>query len=131
MYQKLTEMLFRLCRAAGTPGDEEAVRAAAEREFAPYAETGTDALGNLTAKMGNPGAKEHILVDAHLDQIGLIVTQVDENGFLRVDRCGGVERRVLPGSPVTVLGRETLRGIVCCTPPHLAGEVKEKVPPVE
>lgn len=130
MYQKLTEMLFRLCRAAGTPGDEETVRAAAEREFAPYAETGTDALGNLTAKMGDPGAKEHILVDAHLDQIGLIVTQVDENGFLRVDRCGGVDRRVMPGTAVTVFGEKALCGVVCCTPPHLTGGKEEEVPEV-
>ena len=130
MYRKLTEMLFRLCGAAGTPGDESAPRDAAEREFAPYAETGTDTLGNLTAKMGDPEAREHILVDAHLDQIGLIVTQVDENGFLHIDRCGGVDRRVMPGTAVTVFGEKPLCGIVCCMPPHLTGGKEEEVPEI-
>lgn len=124
------EMLFRLCRAAGTSGDETEARKAAEREFAPFAETGTDALGNLTAEMGDKSSKTHILVDAHLDQIGLVVTNVDDKGFLRVDRCGGVDRRVLPGTAVTVFGEKTLCGVVCCTPPHLTGGKEGEVPEV-
>ncbi len=130
MNAEMTEMLFRLCRAVGTPGDEAGVRAAAEREFAPFAETGTDALGNLTAEMGDGSSPVHLLVDAHLDQIGLVVTEVDEKGFLRVDGCGGVDRRVLPGTAVTVFGKKTLCGVVCCTPPHLNGGKEDEVPEV-
>ena len=122
------KMLFRLCRAAGTSGDEAGANEAAAREFAPFAETGTDALGNLTAEMGDKSSPTHILVDAHLDQIGLIVTEVDDKGFLRVDRCGGVDRRELPGTAVTVFGKKTLCGVVCCTPPHLTGGKEDEVP---
>jgi putative aminopeptidase FrvX len=124
------QMLFRLCRAAGTSGDESAVCEAAAREFAPYAETGTDALGNLTAVLGDKSSSTRILVDAHLDQIGLVVTNIDDKGFLHVDRCGGVDRRVLPGTAVTVYGAETLCGVVCCTPPHLTGGKEDEVPEV-
>lgn len=127
----LRRLIFRLCGAPGVSGEEAPVLRAAREELEKYASVRADALGNLTAEMGKKDAEEHVLLDAHLDQIGLIVTRIDDAGFLRVDRCGGVDRRVLPGSPVAVLGRETLRGIVCCTPPHLAGEDKEKVPPVE
>lgn len=123
-------MLFRLCRAPGTPGDETGVRGAAAREFAPYAETSADALGNLAAVMGDQSASAHILVDAHLDQIGLIVTGVDDQGFLHVDCCGGMDRRVLPGTAVTVYGKETLCGVVACTPPHLTGGKDGEVPEV-
>jgi endoglucanase len=61
----------------------------------------------------------HILLDAHLDQIGLIVTGIDKTGFLRVAKCGGADARVLAGHEVTVHGREKLFGVVCSTPPHL------------
>lgn len=130
MHQELMEMLFRLCGAAGTPGDETEARAAAEREFAPYAATGTDALGNLTAEIGCKTAKTHLLIDAHLDQIGLIVTGIDEKGFLHVDRCGGTDRRVMPGTAVTVFGQKPLCGVVCCMPPHLTGGKEEEVPEI-
>ena len=126
----LGETLFRLCRAAGTPGDEAAVREAAAREFAPYAETAADALGNLTAALGDKSSPARILVEAHLDQIGLVVTDIDDKGFLHVDRCGGVDRRVLPGTAVTVYGKETLCGVVSCTPPHLTGGKEDEVPEV-
>ena len=129
--EQLGELIFRLCGAPGVAGEEAPVLRAAAEELKKYASVHTDALGNLTAEMGKKDAKEHVLLDAHLDQIGLIVTRIDDEGFLHVDQCGGVDRRVLPGSPVTVLGRETLRGIVCCTPPHLAGDNEGKVLPVE
>lgn len=127
MNDELKDLIFRLCKADGTPGDETHALKAAEKEFAPCAKTGTDALGNLTAEMGDPDSKTHILVDAHLDQIGMIVTGIEENGFLHIDRCGGIDRRVLPGTAVTVFGKEKINGIVCCMPPHLTGGDEEKV----
>lgn len=130
MNQELKEIVFRLCRAEGTPGDETGARRAAEKEFAPYAETGTDVLGNLTAEMGNSDAETHILVDAHLDQIGLIVTGIEKNGFLRVDRCGGMDRRVMPGTAMAVYGKQKLTGVVCCTPPQFPDVREEKVPAI-
>lgn len=126
----ICEILTRLCTAPGSSGDEaEAARTAAE-EFSKYAQVRTDAMGNMIAEMGAPDAKEHVLLDAHLDQIGMIVTDVDKNGFLRIDRCGGTDRRVLPGTPVTVYGKEPLCGIVCCTPPHLSDGDEDKVEPI-
>ncbi len=126
--QELKELVFRLCKAGGTPGDESAAAAAAAQKFPGCAETHTDALGNLLAVMGDPKSKNHILLDAHLDQIGLVVTRIEKNGFLRADRCGGTDQRILPGTAVTVCGKEELHGIVCCMPPHLTGGDRDKVP---
>lgn len=126
---KLAELIFRLCAAPGVSGEEAPALCAARKELEKYASVRTDALGNLMAEMGNRDAGEHVLLDAHLDQIGLIVTRIDEGGFLRVDRCGGVDRRVLPGSPVTVLGKETLPGVVCFAPAFSAEE-EDKILPV-
>jgi endoglucanase len=127
MNEKLRETVFRLCMADGTSGDETGARETAAREFAPFAETSSDTLGNLTAEIGDMGSKTHILVDAHLDQIGLIVTGIDKSGFINVDGCGGMDRRVLPGSAVTVYGKEKLYGVVCFMPPHFTGSKEDEV----
>lgn len=109
----LREMLFRLCGAPGLPGAEEGAAAVLAREIAPFARrVETDAMGNVCAWIGQSGARERILLDAHSDQVGLIVTRVGEDGLLRADRCGGADRRVLPGAPVVIHGRKLLPGIV-------------------
>ncbi len=82
---------------------------------------------NVIAIMGNTQAKKHILFDAHLDQIGLIVTYIDEKGFLKVSECGGIDKRVLLGSAVCVLGKEKVMGAICCMPPHLTNGNEDKV----
>ncbi|MCL2107333.1 MAG: M42 family peptidase, partial [Oscillospiraceae bacterium] len=62
----------------------------------------------------------HILLDAHLDQVGLIVTSIEEDGFLRAAKCGGLDLRTLMAQEVTVHGAEALYGVVPAQPPHLA-----------
>lgn len=68
----------------------------------------------------------HILLDAHIDRIGLIVTSVTDEGFLHVAACGGVDRRTLNGQEVTVYGREPVFGVIASTPPHLASGDNER-----
>ena len=118
--QKLKKLLVDLCSAAGPSGAEEGAADVALAALAPYAQAEVDAMGNVRAHLGRKGAARHILLDAHNDQIGLIVTGIDGDGFLNIAQVGGVDRRILPGCPVTVLGRERLTGIVCCVPPHLS-----------
>ena len=129
--EELERLVFRLCSAPGAPGAEASAAKAAAAELKDLSETNIDRMGNLTAEFGSREAEEHVLLDAHIDQIGLIVTGIDENGFLHVDRCGGADARVLPGGAVVVLGEETLSGVVCCTPPHLNEGGEDKVDPVD
>lgn len=129
--EHLQELLFRLCSAPGISGAEDGAVAAAERELAPYGVISRDMLGNLICTIGDPASERRILLDAHIDQIGLLVAGIDKRGFLRLAPCGGVDRRALPGTTVTVFGRETLRGVVCCLPPHLVEGGEEKVVPIE
>ena len=128
--QELQEMLFRLCRAPGAAGQEDGAAEVARQELAFLPEVKIDTLGSVVASFGDPDAKTHILLDAHLDQIGMVVTSIDEKGFLKVAPDGGMDRRVLPGSRVVVYGRETLNGIVCCLPPHLTDGGEDKVPDI-
>ena len=71
------------------------------------------------------------LIDAHFDQIGMIVTGHKEGGFLSLANIGGVDPRILPASDVTIHGEKTLFGVVISTPPHLQkAEDKDKLTPL-
>lgn len=131
MIEDFQELLFALCAEPGTPGDESEAARRAARELSDCGETEIDRMGNVICRMGNRGAQRQILLDAHLDQVGLIVTQIEKDGFLRIDSCGGTDRRVLPGSPVTVYGREPLTGVMCCMPPHLVEGGEDKVESID
>lgn len=91
-----------------------------------FDEVKTDNVGNflLIKKSGKENAKK-LLVDAHYDTVGLMVTGVHDNGFLSVIQLGGLDTSVLPSTEVTVLGKESVYGIITSTPPHLkTGESK-------
>lgn len=117
-FPEVSALLEKLCAAKGVSGAEnEAAKAAAEL-LGRYMPVKIDTLGSVTGSMGSAGV--HILLDAHLDQIGLVVTSIDEDGFLKVAKCGGADIRVLAAAEVTVHGREKLFGVITSTPPHLS-----------
>lgn len=118
--EQLKTTLLALCSAVGISGAEDAAAQQAQQLLQPWCTDVTvDHMGNVIAFLGDSTAQRQIMLDAHLDQIGMIVTQIDKDGFLRIAPCGGMDRRVLPGAVVTVHGSQTLSGIVCCLPPHL------------
>jgi endoglucanase len=91
-----------------------------------FDEKSTDRMGNhlFVKRCGRENAPK-ILLDAHFDEIGMMVTSVKEGGFLTVTGIGGVDTRILQGSEVTVYGRSPdgeerrIYGVVGSTPPHL------------
>jgi len=83
----MKELLANLTGIYGPSGNEQRIREAIENEVRDYVdEIHTDALGNLIAVKKGPGKK--IMLAAHMDQIGLIVTNIDEDGFLRFTNVG-------------------------------------------
>jgi len=66
-----------------------------------------------------PEPRPKIMLAGHMDEIGLMVTKIEENGFLRFTRIGGVDPRVLPGHEVVVYGKRPLTGLIGVKPPHL------------
>jgi len=93
----MKELIKRLVEAYGPSGCEDEVRALIEAELAGVVdETRVDAMGNLIAHKRGDGSGRRIMVAAHMDEIGLIITHVDEKGFMRFARVGGV----LPGTPL-------------------------------
>lgn len=113
----IKEICRKLTEGAGVSGACNTLTSAKEL-LSEYADVRTDALGSIIGTAGQ--GKTHIMLDAHLDRIGLIVTSVDESGFLRVDKCGGADVRVLSAAEVTVWGKEPVYGVITSTPPHLS-----------
>lgn len=125
---KLREMILRLASASGPSGFESGARAVAEEMLAPLVdEVRTDVMGNL---IGLRRCKKEnaptVMLDAHLDEIGLIVTGY-EKGFLRFASIGGVDARMLPALEVKLLTEEPMYGVIDVLPPHvLSAEDQEK-----
>jgi len=99
--------------------------------FRPYAdEIKTDALGNIIAikKCGKENAKK-IMIEAHCDEIGLMVKDIDDRGFILFAPVGGVDSRILPSSEVVIHGKQDIIGVVGSKPPHLqmVGENKKSI----
>lgn len=113
----IKELCFSLSEKAGTSGDEKNAAEYAAGLLNEYMNAKIDTLGNVVGTVGD--GKVHILLDAHIDSIGLVVRGIDDKGFLLVDRVGGVDERVLTGAEVTVHGKENLFGVICSVPPHL------------
>ena len=77
-------------------------------------------------KCGKPDAKK-IVLDAHIDTIGFAISEICENGFVKVINLGGVDPYILPATPVTLLGKKHIQGVFTSVPPHLSGSSKEKL----
>ena len=119
----LLELTKTLCAMAGPSGFEAPIREWVAEYVRPFAdEVKTDAMGNLVAvkRCGKPGAKR-LMLDAHMDEIGFIVTAV-EDGFLRFANIGGVDPRMLPAREVRVLSDPPLFGVIDTMPPHILKE---------
>jgi endoglucanase len=94
------ELIKKLTEPYGPSGSEEQIRAIIEAEVAPLAdEVRTDAMGSLIAIKHGSGGKR-VMLSAHMDEIGLIVSYVDEKGFLRAQPIGGVNPMTLWGGRV-------------------------------
>lgn len=128
----MKDMLIQLCSADGVTGFEGHAAQKAAELLAPYCDrVEFDSCGSVLGwkSCGKPNAKT-VLLDAHLDQIGFMVTDVLDGGFLRFTQVGGIDPRMLLGAEVTILTETPRYGVISCTPPHLlaAGEQNKAVP---
>lgn len=115
----MEKLLKELCTVSGVSGDELKIASIVKNKLSQFSNPRIENDGSVIATIGPTQAKNHILFDAHIDQIGLIITEVNKNGFLKFAACGGIDPRILYGSTVIVNGQENLTGIVCSTPQHL------------
>lgn len=90
----------------------------AEKVLSRFAKT--ERLGGSVTGTIKGNSDYTIMLDAHIDQVGMIVTDVDSEGFLTVAPSGGIDIRALPSREVTVHGKKDIPAVFCSTPPHLS-----------
>ena len=112
-------LLKEICETPGAPGFEKRIREVVLRELEGLTdEVQTDNLGNVVAiKKGRSDKK--IMVGAHMDEIGFMVTHIDDNGFLRFHTLGGFDPKTLTAQRVIVHGKEDLIGVMGTKPIHV------------
>lgn len=124
----MKELIQKLSDMRGISGFEYRLTDKISELFAPYCdEVSIDALGSVIAvkHCGKENAKK-IMIEAHCDEIGLMVKNIDERGFISVVNVGGVDPRILPSCEVTVHGKRDLKGVIGAKPPHLQARGEEK-----
>lgn len=124
----LKDMIIDLCSISAPSGFEDRAYSRISELLLPFVdEIYTDPMGNLIAlrRCGQPGAKK-LMLDAHMDEIGMIVTGYDK-GFLRFANLGGIDPRMLPAREIKVLTAPPLYGVIDTMPPHaLSAEDMDK-----
>ncbi len=131
----MLEYLKQLCGICGVSGDESAVREYLMQEIQKcpdILEMKTDALGNLLVhKKGRTSAKYRLMIGAHMDEVGLIITGIRPDGTLSIAAVGGVDADVVMGRNVQV-GAQKLPGVIGSTPIHLlSGSARDEKPKMD
>ena len=124
----MTELLKQLCLLDGISGDEGAVREFVISQIKDYCDYRVDNLGNIIAfKKGKNAPLKKVLVDAHLDEVGLIITHIEQNGFLRFKTVGGIDTSALMFRRVLI--NQKVTGVIGGKPVHLCdSEDRKKLP---
>jgi len=114
-----SKLLEKLCNEIGVSGDEGAVRKLVLDEIQSYAdEIKVDALGNVLAtKKGNKRNRLKVMLAAHMDEVGFMLTYDDGKGIFRFGIVGGIDERQLAGKPVWV-GKDKIPGVIGAKPIH-------------
>lgn len=123
------DTLLKLCKAHGVSGRENEITKLLQTMLSPYSDDiFLNPLGSIVAKISE--ARDdypEILLEAHIDQVGLVVTSITDDGFLTVANCGGIDVGLLISQEVIVCGEKDIHGIICSIPPHLKRS-KKKAP---
>lgn len=126
----MLDTLKTLCYLSGASGSEDEVRDYILERVLPYSDgIVTDNMGNLIVnKKGKKSCGRKILICAHMDEVGIIITDIDDVGYLRFDFLGGVDRRVVIGKQVYI-GKDRVRGVIGIKAYHHVSKDEEKSVP--
>ncbi len=130
----MTDILKKLSDAGGISGFEYTVAPYVKQLLAPYCDDVTvDRGGNVVGMIYHEDKNAPtVMIEAHMDGIGLMVKEITERGFLTFVPIGGIDPRILPSAEVIVCGTEELYGVIGAKPPHLQKpDEKEKAPKIE
>lgn len=127
----MLETVRTLCELNGTSGREEAVRSFILSRIDGKCDYRVDPLGNILAfKKGKKRAKNTVMLSAHMDEVGFIITYITDDGYLKFDCVGGIDEKVVVGRSVTV-GDKNIPGVIGIKAIHLCdSDERDKVPKI-
>jgi endoglucanase len=115
-----TALLKEICETPGISGFEQKVRELITRELTGVAdEIFTDHMGNLIAVKKGKDSSKKVMAAAHMDEIGFIVSHIDDNGFVRFQPIGGFDPKTLTAQRVVIHGKKDVIGVMGTKPIHL------------
>lgn len=127
-----TKLLGQICTVPGAPGFEKQIRELVLKEIKGLAdEVELDNMGNIYAiKRGTKPEAERkkVMIGAHMDEIGFIVTHIDDNGFIRFHTLGGFDPKTLTAQRVIVHGKKDVIGVMASKPIHVMSAAEREKP---
>lgn len=126
------KLLSEICEVPGAPGHEQKIRELVVREIKPLVdEMRIDNMGNVVAiKKGKQRKK--VMIAAHMDEIGFMVTHIDDNGFIYFHTLGGFDPKTLTAQRVIIHGKKNVIGVMGSKPIHLMSVAdRAKVPTIK
>ena len=126
----ILETIKKLCSLRGVSGDEGEVREYIIHEISDYADTvSTDVMGNIIAfKQGKKRSSKKILLAAHMDEVGIMVNSITEDGYVKFSAVGGIDPRLFLGTTVYI-GDKKVLGVIGCKAIHLVSSDEQKSVP--
>ncbi len=123
-------LLKQITEIAGAPGYEQRVRELIINEVTPLVDRiSVDNMGNVTAFKKGKSSSKKIMIAAHMDEIGFMVTHIDDNGFVRFHTLGGFDPKTLTAQRVIIHGKKDLIGVMGSKPIHvMSADERNKVP---
>jgi len=123
------KLLESLCNAVAVCGEEGEVRRIVLHEVRPYAEdVRVDALGNVLAvRRGSGRQLPRLMLEAHMDEVGLMIVAEEGEGIYRFEMIGGIDARHLPGKQL-IVGKQHVPGVIGAKPIHLTTDDERKHP---
>ena len=122
----MLNLLEKLCLLDGTSGNEDSVREFIIGEIKGHCDYRVDNLGNIICfKKGKKRSDKRLMLDAHMDEVGLIITAVTSDGFLKFDTVGGMDASVLAFKTVKI---GNILGVISSKPIHLLSKEEQKKP---
>jgi putative aminopeptidase FrvX len=125
-------LLKACCEVPGTSGFEQKVRELVTKELAGAVDNiYTDQMGNLVAVKKGRSSDKKVMAVAHMDEIGFMVKNIDDNGFIRIHTIGGFDPKTLTAQRVIVHGKKDIIGVMGSKPIHIMSpEDRNKAPQI-